>query len=82
MEGLTRIVAMISEARETSDQARLLTLELEADAILAATLDNMARQHIDDSGLSAYRLAMDQLSRAVVERRRFLLDTMVQEHAT
>jgi hypothetical protein len=35
-----------------------------------------------DSGLSAYRLAMDQLSRAVVERRRFLLDTMVQEHAT
>ncbi|MFY8040521.1 MAG: TAXI family TRAP transporter solute-binding subunit [Bosea sp. (in: a-proteobacteria)] len=82
MEGLTRIVAMISEARETSDPARLLTLELEADAILAATLDNMARHHIDDSGLSAYRLAMDQLSRAVVERRRFLLDSMEQEHAT
>jgi hypothetical protein len=82
MEGLTRIVAMISEARETSDPARLLTLELEADAILAATLDNMAHQYIDGSGLSAYRLAMDQLSRAVVERRRFLLDTMEQEHAT
>lgn len=72
MEGLTRIVAMISEARETEGFDKLVELELEADAILAATLDNMARQHIDDSGLSAYRLAMDQLSRAVIERRRYL----------
>ncbi|MGL4975843.1 MAG: TAXI family TRAP transporter solute-binding subunit, partial [Bosea sp. (in: a-proteobacteria)] len=72
MEGLTRIVAMIAEARETGGLDRLVELELEADDILAATLDSMARQHIDDSGLSAYRLAMDQLSRAVIERRRFL----------
>lgn len=76
MEGLTRIVAMISEARDCHDLGRLVDLELEADAILAATLDNMARQHIDDSGLSAYRLAMDQLSRAVVERRRVLLEQL------
>ncbi len=72
MEGLTRIVAMIKTARETDELPELNLLEVEADTILAATLDNMARQHIDDSGLSAYRLAMDQLSRAVVERRRVL----------
>ncbi|MGL4440400.1 MAG: TAXI family TRAP transporter solute-binding subunit [Bosea sp. (in: a-proteobacteria)] len=79
MEGLTRIVAMISTAREATELDKLVELELEADAILAATLDNMARQHIDDSGLSAYRLAMDQLSRAVVERRRVLLEQFEDE---
>lgn len=72
MVGLTRIVAMISLARETDDLEQLAALEREADVILANTLDGMARQHIDDSGLSAYRLAMDQLSRAVTERRRYL----------
>lgn len=79
MEGLTRIVAMISEARETNEHQKLVGLEIEADTILASTLDNMARQQIDDSGLSAYRLAMDQLSRAVVERRRVLLEQMDDE---
>jgi TRAP transporter TAXI family solute receptor len=76
MQGLTRIVEMIAQARETSDLDQLVALELEADEILAATLDNMARQAIDDSGLSAYRLAMDQFSRAVVERRRRLHELM------
>ncbi len=79
MLGLTRIVAMIAEARETNALDNLVDLELEADALLAATLESMARQHIDDSGLSAYRLAMDQFSRAVVERRRVLLDEIEGE---
>ncbi len=74
MEGLTRIVAMIAEARDADELSTLLDLETEADDILAQTLENMARQHIDDSGLSAYRLAMDQLSRAIIERRRVLND--------
>jgi TRAP transporter TAXI family solute receptor len=74
MEGLTRIVAMITEARDADGLSTLLELETEADVILARTLENMARQHIDDSGLSAYRLAIDQLSRAIIERRRFLND--------
>ncbi len=72
MDGLVRIVAMIAEAREATGPARLAELEAEADAILAATLDQMALQHLDASGLSAYRLAMDQFSRAVSERRRML----------
>ncbi len=76
MVGLTRIVAMIRMARDADGLGELNMLELEADAILAATLDNMALQHIDDSGLSAYRLAMDQLSRAVTERRRYLTDAL------
>ena len=44
------------------------------------TLDNMANQRIDDSGLSAYRLAMDQLSRAVRERRRILTGSIDDLH--
>lgn len=82
MEGLTRIVAMIAKAREASELSDLSSLEIEADAILAATLENMARQNIDDSGLSAYRLAMDQLSRAVVERRRVLSEEPEHAHAS
>lgn len=74
MDGLTRIVAMITQAREAEELSTLLDLETEADEILARTLEDMARHNIDDSGLSAYRLAMDQLSRAIIERRRFLND--------
>lgn len=74
MKGLTRIVAMISEARTAPGLGVLEQLEREADSILATALDSMATNSIDDSGLSAYRLAMDQLSRAVIERRRVLHD--------
>jgi TRAP-type uncharacterized transport system substrate-binding protein len=74
MEGLTRIMAMIAEVRELDDVARLDAIEVEADAILSRTLSDMASQMIDEAGLSAYRLAMDQLGRAVMERRRVLLD--------
>jgi TRAP transporter TAXI family solute receptor len=81
MHGLTRIVAMISLARETADLDQLVALELEADAILAATLENMAHQNIDDSGLAAYRLAMDQLLRAVSERRRLISEGGELAHA-
>jgi TRAP transporter TAXI family solute receptor len=80
MEGLTRLVAMIHQARETESLDALAALEIEADDILAATLDNMARQMIDDSGLSAYRLAMDQLGRAVSERRK-VLNSALELHA-
>ncbi len=74
MEGLTRIVAMITQAREATELGQLAELELEADEILAMTLDSMARQSLDEGGLSAYRLAMDQLSRAIGERRRVLTE--------
>lgn len=74
MEGLKRLVAMIAEVRETDAAERIEELEREADAILAATLDAMAIQAIDDAGLSAYRLAMDQFGRAAAERRRALFE--------
>jgi hypothetical protein len=73
MQGLTRVVSMIGQAREASSIAAIEEIEREADGILAAALDDMARQHIDEAGLSGYRLAMDQLGRAVAERRRTLM---------
>lgn len=73
MQGLTRVVAMIGLAREADSLGAIEELEREADGILAAALDDMARQHIDEAGLSAYRLAMDQFGRAVAERRRALM---------
>jgi TRAP transporter TAXI family solute receptor len=73
MQGLTRVVQMISAAREAERVETIEELEREADSILAAALDDMARQHIDEAGLAAYRLAMDQLGRAVAERRRTLI---------
>ena len=81
MEGLNRIVTMIGIARETEDLSTLTDLEREADGILADTLSHMARQAIDDTGLSAYRLAMDQLSRAVSHRRQYLQDLELQDMA-
>ncbi len=72
MEGLRRLVAMIHEVRQTDDLDRIDALEREADAILAITLDNLTTQSIDDAGLAAYRLAMDQFGRASLERRRML----------
>ncbi len=79
MEGLKRLMVMIGEVRATDAFERIDELEREADQILAATLDQMAKQNLDDAGLSAYRLAMDQFGRAAAERRRALLD--MSEHA-
>lgn len=82
MAGLTRLVQMIREVRETQDMAHVDALEREADTILAETLDNMAVQSIDDAGLAAYRLAMDQFGRACLERRRTLTNPELQADVT
>jgi TRAP transporter TAXI family solute receptor len=74
MGGLSRLIAMLNEARGADSIETLSGLEREADGILAKALEDMSRQAIDDSGLAAYRLAMDQLGRAVGEQRRMLLD--------
>lgn len=74
MAGLDRLVAMLSAIRSEQDETALQNFERTADAILAEVLSNFSSGDVDASGLAAYRLAMDQVGRAVAERRQTLLD--------
>ncbi|WP_342360045.1 ABC transporter substrate-binding protein [Terrarubrum flagellatum] len=69
MAGLTRLLAILHEARAADDDAALAKLEQEADVILVDTLARAAQGDLDEAGLSAYRLAMDQTARGIAERR-------------
>jgi TRAP-type uncharacterized transport system substrate-binding protein len=69
MEGLSRLVALLGAIRDETDETALSRIEREADAILADVLAGYSRGDVDGGGLAAYRLAMDQLGRAVAERR-------------
>lgn len=72
MAGLERLVAILAAVRAEPDEAALAAFEREADGILADVLANYSSGNVDAGGLVAYRLAMDQVGRAVVERRQLL----------
>lgn len=74
MAGLDRLVAMLTTIRAEEDEAALVNYEREADAVLADVLANFSHGDVDAAGLAAYRLAMDQVGRAVAERRQILLE--------
>lgn len=77
MEGLSRLVVLLGAIRDETDEAALSRIEREADAILAEVLAGYSRGDVDSGGLAAYRLAMDQLGRAVAERRGALAEAAV-----
>ena len=72
MAGLDRLLALLPEIRVSDDEDQLAQLDSEADAILTKVLGDFARGDLGGSGLAAYRLVMDQVGRALVERRRML----------
>lgn len=74
MAGLDELLALLAEIRLGSDVIELARLEHDADGILTRVLGDYARGDLDGSGLAAYRLVMDQVGRAVAERRQALLD--------
>jgi hypothetical protein len=63
------MVELLGAIRVAPNEAALARLERQADAVLAEVLASYSRGDIDAGGVSAYRLAMDQLGRAVAERR-------------
>ena len=69
MAGLERLLVLLAEIRDETDEAALLRLEKEADAILTQVLRDYAQGDVTGGGLSAYRMAMDQVGRALTERR-------------
>lgn len=72
MDGVTALMLMIDTARNADDQATLdLTLR-EADIVVAEAVAHMTRGDIDEAGIHTYRLVLDQIHRAVNQRRREL----------
>ncbi len=69
LKGLGELGQLVGLARGAVDQAALEAVEREADRILAEAIDSATEQRIDATGLAAYRLAFEQVGRAVTQRR-------------
>jgi hypothetical protein len=72
MAGLSRLVAILAEARAAESEAALAEAEREADAILADALQRAAAGDLDQAGLAAYHIAVNQAARAIQDQRRKL----------
>jgi len=70
-----RILAMVSSARTAESNQELLTLQSEADAIIAETLECYDDGAIEEEELAAFGLVLDLLSNAIAERRAALQRT-------
>jgi TRAP transporter TAXI family solute receptor len=73
MMGLDRLIELLAKTRLAHTGPDLSGIETEADEILAKTLARSSDAEIDTAGLAAYRMAFDQLGRAVRERRTILM---------
>lgn len=69
MDLLHHLLAIIGRARVASSEVELDTLQREADDILAAALGGAGAGSLDDAGISAFALGLDQARCAILERR-------------
>lgn len=74
MQGLDELLELLGVIRSCEDEAELLRLGREADIILSRVLTDYAKGDLDVAALAAYRLAIDQVGRAVAERQRVLAE--------
>lgn len=74
MSGLDELLALLAVIRSSEDEAELARLGREADLILTRVLGDYAKGDLDTAALAAYRLAIDQVGRAVAERQRALAE--------
>ncbi|MGY2052840.1 TAXI family TRAP transporter solute-binding subunit [Methylobacterium sp. JK268] len=72
MELLRELLAIVRAARDVEDEEALAALEHEADEILAAALARAGTGAIDNAGVAAFTLGLDQARRAIAERRAVL----------
>jgi TRAP-type uncharacterized transport system substrate-binding protein len=75
MDGITTLMALLQTARQADDHATLDGTMREADTVVAHAITFMTNGDIDETGVQAYRLVLDQIHRAVMERRQELLRT-------
>lgn len=74
MSGLDELLELLTAIRTCEDEAELARLGREADLILTRVLSDYAKGDLDTAALAAYRLAIDQVGRAVAERQRELAE--------
>lgn len=72
MKGLSRLIDILHQVRETEDETALDALQQEADQILVTTLKLAADDSFDHAGLNAYRIAINQVSQAIATQRQIL----------
>ncbi|KMO44102.1 C4-dicarboxylate ABC transporter substrate-binding protein [Methylobacterium tarhaniae] len=71
---LRQLLAIVRASRDVEDELALADLERQADEILAAALDRAGAGAIDNAGVAAFTLGLDQARRAIAERRAVLLE--------
>ncbi|MFE1600740.1 TAXI family TRAP transporter solute-binding subunit [Methylobacterium sp. ID0610] len=69
MELLRQLLAIVRATRDVEDEDELFDLEHKADEILAAALARAGTGAIDNAGVAAFTLGLDQARRAIAERR-------------
>ncbi len=69
MSGLDELLELLAVIRSCEDETELMRLGQEADQILTRVLADYAKGDLDVAALAAYRLAIDQVGRAVAERQ-------------
>ncbi|MGO4285429.1 TAXI family TRAP transporter solute-binding subunit [Bosea sp. TAB14] len=74
MAGLDTLLELLGTIRSCEDEAELARLGREADMVLTRVLADYAKGDLDAAALAAYRLAIDQVGRAVAERQRALAE--------
>jgi hypothetical protein len=69
---LNTLLAIVHAARAAPDHPTLDRLDREADEILVQALTRAGEGVLDETGLVAFQLGLDQARRAIAERRRWL----------
>ena len=67
-----QLLDIVRRARSAEREAQLEALEAEADDILHAALGQAGRSAIDEVGLSAFTLGLEQARHAIADRRQVL----------
>jgi TRAP transporter TAXI family solute receptor len=80
MELLRELLAIVRRAHEGGSIEELDDLDRQADDILGAALAKAGSGGIDNAGVAAFTLGLDQARRAIGERRRILLAQGGGEH--
>ncbi|WP_298961520.1 TAXI family TRAP transporter solute-binding subunit [uncultured Methylobacterium sp.] len=74
MELLRELLTIVRTCREAESEDALAALEREADEILGVALARAGLGAIDNAGVAAFTLGLDQARRAITERRGQLLE--------
>jgi len=73
LHALDQLMDLIRAAREATDVPALDRLQAEADDILQAAIQQVENNKLDQAGLQAFSLALEQTRGAIADRRALLL---------